>query len=77
MQDQKTANRAYPLPHIQNPGAVEVERLRGTITAIDADVDALNGAANQLQLTKADKTTTANLQAQIDDLSIFIYAGLI
>lgn len=77
MQDQKTANRAYPLPHIQNPGAVEVERLRDTITAIDGDVTTLDEGITDLQATKADKTTTANLQAQIDDLSIFIYAGLI
>lgn len=73
MQDQKTPNRQYNLPHIQNPGAQEVDRLRDTFTAIDGDVTALNvGLAS-----KADKATTNNLQAQIDDLSILIYAGLI
>lgn len=73
MIDQKTANRQYPLPHIQNPGAQDVERLRSTLNAIDDDVTALNIGLG----TKADKTTTANLQAQIDELSILIYAGLI
>ncbi|MFZ6875382.1 hypothetical protein ACO0LF_25225 [Undibacterium sp. Di27W] len=73
MQDQKTANRQYKLPHIQNTGAEEVTRLRDTITAIDADINTLG----MVQAGKADKTTTANLQAQIDDLTTLIYAGLI
>ena len=73
MIDQKTQNQQYKLPHIQNTGAEEVARLRDSFTAIDNDVAALNvGLAN-----KTDKTTTANLQAQIDDLSILTYAGLI
>ncbi|MFZ3002547.1 MAG: hypothetical protein WA071_19685 [Undibacterium umbellatum] len=73
MQDQKTPNRQYNLPHIQNPGAQEVDRLRDTFTAIDADINTLA----VVQAGKADKTTTANLQAQIDDLTTLIYAGLI
>ncbi|MBC3911540.1 hypothetical protein [Undibacterium umbellatum] len=73
MQDQKTPNQQYKLPHIQNTGAEEVIRLRDTITAIDNDVAALNVAL----VTKAGKVTTDNLQAQIDELSILIYAGLI
>ncbi|MBI3727083.1 MAG: hypothetical protein HY254_01995 [Burkholderiales bacterium] len=73
MFDQKTANRQYPLPHIQNPGAQEVDRMRTAFTAIDEDVTALNVGLG----TKASKATTDNLQAQIDDLSIYIYAGLI
>lgn len=73
MIDQKTPNQQYKLPHIQNPGAQEVDRLRDTISAMDSDVAALNVGLN----SKADKTTTANLQAQIDDLSILIFAGLI
>ncbi|MBI3727371.1 MAG: hypothetical protein HY254_03445 [Burkholderiales bacterium] len=73
MIDQKTPNQQYKLPHIQNTGAEEVARLRDTVTAIDNDVAALNvGLAN-----KASKATTDNLQAQIDDLSILIFAGLI
>ena len=73
MIDQKTPNQQYKLPHVQNPGAQEVDRLRDTITAIDSDVAALNVAL----VTKAGKVTTDNLQAQIDELSILIYAGLI
>ncbi len=77
MIDHKTPSRHYPLPHIQNPGAVDVERLRQALTNIDSEAQALFDKTQQLQISKVEAPAINNLQQQIDDLSILIYAGLL
>lgn len=74
--DEKTPSRSYPKPHIQNDGDKDVERLRTALSNIDADMQAVMNQANGLQATKADKTTTDDLQSQITNLSALVYSTL-
>ncbi len=74
--DEKTPLRSYPKPHIQNDGDKDVERLRTALSNIDADMQAVMNQANGLQATKADKTTTDDLQSQITNLSALVYSTL-
>lgn len=74
--DEKTPSRNYPKPHIQNDGDKDVERLRTALTSVDADMQSVMNQANGLQLAKADKTTTDDLQSQITTLSALVYSTL-
>lgn len=74
--DEKTPARSYLKPHIQNDGDKDVERLRAALTSIDADMQTVMTQANGLQTTKADKTTTDDLQSQITLIAALVYSTL-
>lgn len=57
--DEKTANRNYPLPHHNNSGVDDVERIREAMRNIDSDVAALGNI-------KEDKTTVAAMQLELN-----------
>ncbi len=92
MIDHKTTARQYPLPHPQNSGNEDCNRIRSSLSAIDEDVNALIEQSDHLQINKADQsdvdvieqslatktplTTTAALQAEIASLSALVYASL-
>jgi len=62
--DDRTAERDYPLPHPDNPQREDVDRLRSTLTAIDAEVAALYD-----RLTTDIAALTARLDSDVADLS--------
>ncbi len=74
--DEKTLNRNYLKPHIQNDGDKDVERLRTALDKADADMQAVMNQANSLQTAKADKTTTDDLQSQITLIAALVYSTL-
>ncbi|MFZ6772303.1 hypothetical protein ACO0LB_06250 [Undibacterium sp. SXout7W] len=76
MIDQTTIKRQYALPHVQNKGTDDVDRVRSAIAAIDSDVNALIETSDHLQINKADQTTVDNQQLQITNLSVLVFASL-
>lgn len=92
MIDHKTTEREYPLPHPQNAGTEDCQRIRDSLSAIDSDINALIDQTDHLQVNKADQSevddiqqqvndktplgTTEALQAQVDSLSALVFANL-
>nr|WP_315481464.1 hypothetical protein [uncultured Undibacterium sp.] len=92
MIDHKTAARQYPLPHVQNSGNEDCDRIRSSLSAIDEDMNALIEQSDHLQINKADQTevdviqqslllktpiaTTEALQAELSNLSALVFANL-
>lgn len=74
--DEKTATRNYPLPHHNNSGVDDVERIREAMRNIDSDVAALGNI-------KEDKTTVAEMQVvavqmqdEISHIRALVYSNL-
>jgi hypothetical protein len=84
--DERTAGRSYPLPHPQNDLAEDLPRLRAALTAIDADVAALEALLSSddplldtlqelVTSIKANKTTINALLADKVDRAEFTAAN--
>jgi hypothetical protein len=67
--DEKTVNRNYPLPHHNNYGVDDVERIREAMRNIDSDVQALG-------TSKEDKSTVATMQTEISRIRALTYSNL-
>lgn len=92
MNDHKTPERNYPLPHPQNAGVEDCQRIRDSLNAIDSDINALIDQTDHLQVNKADQTevddiqqqvngktsmsTTEALQTELANLSALVFANL-
>lgn len=74
--DERTANRNYPKPHIQNDGDKDVERLRLALNKLDSDMQNVMNQADALQASKTDKTLSDAQQNQVDILSALVYSTL-
>lgn len=67
MNDHRTQTRNYSLPHPQNDGQQDCQRIRDSLTAIDGDINALIDQTDHLQLNKADQSDVNNIQQQVNE----------